>query len=468
MLSAAAFLILTVLSSITFVSPYPGSVWQSPESRIIVNTSGDASRVRALVFGSQSGDAVLSVHLTPDGRTTVFTPQTPFTHGETVTVTVDDSSWDFTVWPDDPAPKELPEEGHEAIVPNLGPDLLTGLPEGFPGITFTPSGTLAEGYFLFAPIYFGTSNDESYLVIMDNEGEPVMYRREKSGIFCVEVQSDGYLSYGLHRGVGNTWFYELDQSLCFVDSFHVEGYGTDIHDFSVLQDNNILLVGVVHQIIDMSQYVPGGDPNALVKGCILQIQDRDHVPIFQWNSFDHIAVTDVATWVDLTSDYIDYIHCNSADEDVDGDLLISALGLCAGVKISRSTGDVIWSLGGTHATLADFTIVGDPLGGFNGQHDFKGFGGGTYTLFDNGAHHVSQQSRALVYQVDTLAMTATLSWSHSPGIYGSHAGSVQRMPDWTMIVGWGTVNGPADDFHEVSGSGEVRASCRYIPLPLDS
>ena len=96
-----------------------------------------------------------------------------------------------------------------ATVLVFDPIPISTLPDGFPGIEFTVHGTQTEGLYLFAPILFNGSTQESYLILLNNNGEPVMYLREPAGIFCVEVQSDGYLSYGVHVGGGQRRFFEI-------------------------------------------------------------------------------------------------------------------------------------------------------------------------------------------------------------------------------------------------------------------
>ena len=208
----------------------------------------------------------------------------------------------------------------------------------------------------------------------------------------MEVQPGNLLTFGT-RLAGNTitWLV-MDDTYAFQDSFRVIGYNTDIHDISMRENGNTLLIGVDARYIDMSLVVPGGNPNALVLGLLVQEQDENHVPIFQWSSFDHFEITDAAHFVDLTAAVVDYVHCNSIAEDLDGNILLSCLALGECTKIDQTTGDIIWRFGGLDADSSWFTMIGDPLGGFSAQHDFNSFEPGMYTVFDNGRFH-SQKSQ---------------------------------------------------------------------------
>src|SRR5204863_4868205 len=129
--------------------------------------------------------------------------------------------------------------------------------------------------------------------------------------------------------------------------------------------------------VDMSKIVPGGDPNAIVTGLIVQEVDNDGAVYFQWRSWDHFQITD-ATHEDLTAHNIDYVHGNAIEYDNDGNLLISSRHMDEITKIDISNGDIIWRMGGRNN---QFTFIGDPTG-FSHQHAIRRIANGHVTLFD--------------------------------------------------------------------------------------
>jgi hypothetical protein len=110
---------------------------------------------------------------------------------------------------------------------------------------------------------------------------------------------------------------------------------------------------------------------------------------------------------DLTENSINFPHMNAIDVDEDGHILVSSRHMSEVTKIHRNTGTVIWRLGGAHS---DFKFVNDDLNGFRNQHDIRVLGDDHYTVFDNGNLHNPPVSRAVEYELDTSAMTATLFW----------------------------------------------------------
>lgn len=479
------------LADLVYICPSAGSDWQSRETCLILGFEGHVPEgLRLEATGSISGAIRLIRYFPEDETRVVYLPEAPLEPGEMITVTAGTPSsgpfeWTFTArpfdplvesdarpggWPTDEAPDPLP-------LPPSPPQADSGsrevaLPSDFPVLVFTQLGTQAPGNLFFAPIYPTGGNPSSYMVITDGIGQILFYRHAHTGIFNVEVQPDGCLSFSSGSAAGGdvSWL-ELDDTYTTVDSFSVIGYPTDIHDFTAAQNGNVLLIGEDWRQIDLSGIVPGGQPDAMVLGLLIQEQDRNHVPVFQWSSFDHFEITDACSFVDLTADYVDYVHCNSLDEDADGDLLVSCLSMCECTRIDRQTGDLVWRFGGYMSENPDFTIVNDPLGGFSTQHDFRHSTGNRYTVFDNGRFHSTQASRGLEYELDLQEMTATLVWSYQvPGLYASHLGSTLRLPNGGHVIGWGDVQGTSTrpDITELGPGGSPVLRVRFQPINLES
>ena len=77
----------------------------------------------------------------------------------------------------------------------------------------------------------------------------------------------------------------------------------------------------------------------------------------------------------LTAPVVDYVHGNSMEQDVDGNILISARHLNEITKIDRQTGDIVWRMGGRHN---EFTLIGDTEF-FTRQHSARRTPTGTLT-----------------------------------------------------------------------------------------
>ena len=129
----------------------------------------------------------------------------------------------------------------------------------------------------------------------------------------------------------------------------------------------------------------------------------------------------------------DYVHLNSIEVDRDGGLLVSARNTSTIYKIDRTTGEIVWRLGGKRS---DFTM-GDGAA-FSWQHDARRQADGTLTLFDDSA--TPGHSRALILEVDETTRTARLvrEFAHPKGLLAASQGNVQVLPNGDLFVGWGS------------------------------
>jgi hypothetical protein len=251
----------------------------------------------------------------------------------------------------------------------------------------------------------------------------------------------------------------MDSAYNVVDSFQIgNGYvSTDPHDFQLLENGNAFVIAIDWQPYAMDTVVPGGNPNALVGGFIIQEQDPEKNVIFQWRSWDHFLITDAGPQIDLTDLFIDYVHGNAVEVESDTSILISSRSLDEITKIHRNTGDIIWRFGGKKN---QFVFVNDTLG-FTMQHDCRRLQNGNVTLFDNGTMHPEPKfSSALEYELDEINLEATLirRLRNDPDIYGNAMGNAQWKSDSSVVVGWG--NG-VPGITEFNLDGEVNMEIQF-------
>jgi Arylsulfotransferase (ASST)/Transmembrane protein 131-like N-terminal len=440
------------------VSPVPGSRLVSAGSTIILRSPEvvdparlDPSGVR--VVGSASGLHPGTLMLSSDERTLVFVPDQPFHLGERVVVEAAplraaggdraEISLDFTITPrrvEAAMPRDVEFEPHSP--PRVAPAsasptvsaLVGPLPPEYPPINFNLVSNPEPGA-VFMGLRVG--QNPSGLVIVDNAGQPLFYRR------TLAVGTDFTMQQGLLTFFdGATGGYlALDAANAVVDSFKMgNGYSTDFHDLRLMPNGHALLMAYDPQPVAMDTVVPGGNPNATVIGLVIQEIDADKNVIFQWRSWDHFQITDggASCMVNLLGTSIDYVHGNSFEIDHDGDILISSRHMNEVTKISRTTGNVIWRFG-TNAINNQFTILGETRG-FSHQHDARRLPNGNITLYDNGNCLTPQYSRAVEYQLDEVNMIATQVWEFrdTPDNYGPATGSVQRRATGGTMICWGS------------------------------
>jgi len=274
-----------------------------------------------------------------------------------------------------------------------------------------------------------------YNLIIDNTGEVLYYNKIANYDFKV-ISGNRLIAFDL--GDKTPMFKIQDTSYSIIDTFQCgNGYKTDFHDIDVLPNGNALLICIDEQIMDMRMYDPGGDSVALVKG--YQIQEIDGVTknvVFQWGTFDHYDMLDNLHGTNFTFERIFPSHVNSVQMDNDGNILISARNMDEITKINRTTGDIIWRLGGKNN---DFEFTND-TGRFCAQHDTRRISNGNITIFDNSTY-VSDPSRAVEYKLNETAMTATMVWEqyHDTIKNASVMGNIQRLSNGNSLIGWGSV-----------------------------
>ena len=113
------------------------------------------------------------------------------------------------------------------------------------------------------------------------------------------------------------------------------------------------------------------------------------------------------TIIDPVYGYYDIVHWNSIEPAGPNAVVASFRYLDAVYKISETTGNIIWKLGGSH-TPQSLTVLGDPASQpFGGQHDARVLPDGTVSVFDN-RYLLDQPPRVTRWRIDEQAHTATL------------------------------------------------------------
>ncbi|MCB0728437.1 MAG: aryl-sulfate sulfotransferase, partial [Ignavibacteriae bacterium] len=417
------------------------------------------------ITGTVSGVHFGDIILTGDKKKIIFNPHELFAYNEKISVNVKNintlsSSGNKLNFTFETQVRKLEEDNFNSFYSefgNLFNPIKSGsfdLPDSLPSLNVTVSNNPSPGDLYLSNFPIGSTPNIPYLITANNSGN-IIYSKQMNGTALdYKKQHNGFITYF----TGGKFFAE-DLLHNIVDTFTCgNGYSTDGHELKILNNGHALLMSYDRQPVDMSQIVPGGDTNAIVIGLIIQELDENKNVVFQWRSWDHFNITD-APFVDMTGSSIDYAHGNAIEYDNDGNLLISSRHLNEITKINRTTGDIIWRLGGVNN---EFTIVNDTIP-FQYQHHIRRISNGNITLFDNGNFREPFMSRALEYQLDEENKIATLVWSyiHNPVIYGSFMGSVQRLRNGNTLIGWG--GNSTKSLTEVTPNGEIALE---MTLPL--
>jgi hypothetical protein len=442
--------------TIHYISPLPDSKYNLENTNIIIGYSTQLSKsfinsIDIKAIGSISGIHTGKIILAEKSSKIIFKPDNPFISGEKVTVSGIKNFDIFSFYIRSEKPIANDNYSCETLSSNavknasFNRDLLIRS-DSLPAFTIYNSGSTANGY-LFLCSYNNISYN-SYIMILNNDGTPYFARHLAYNGYDFKKQNNNLLTYydeNVHFFIG------LDASYNVVDSFHCgNGYSTNLHEIRVLSDGSAYVMSYDAQVVDMSGIISGGKTNAIVTGLIIQKIDADKNVVFQWRSWDHFQITD-ATHENFTASAIDYVHGNAIEIDTDSNIILSCRHMDEITKINSETGDIIWRLGGKNN---QFTLINDTIE-FSHQHCVRRLQNGHILFFDNGNYHTTQFSRAVEYNLDETAKTATLVWEyrHSPSIYASAMGSVQRLSNGNTFIGWGSAS---TTLTEVDSAGTVK------------
>lgn len=338
------------------------------------------------------------------------------------------------------------------------------LPSDFPQINILTNNNPAPGLIMFPSSGKGFGN---FLTFMDNSGQVIKYKRLSSNASNFSLQSNGLIlfnqsSKGFFKAYSEAKIFVTDTALNVIDSIiSGNGYKPSPHSSVILPNGNYLYTSFEARDVDMSQVVAEGNPNAVVAGAVLVELDVNKKPVFIWNSWDYIPISDtyqpINDFLNLTTLYSNF---NSVDLDFDGNYILCNRLLSELTKIDRKTGNIIWRMGGKHN---QFKFVNEAYKEdglyFSMQHDIRLLPNGNITIFDNGEQFNPQSSRAVEYEIDEESLSAKKVWEYRPNpkIFTPSAGSSQKLDNGNTIMGWGNTNAvsPKRDITEIDQNGNI-------------
>jgi hypothetical protein len=427
------------------VFPLPGARYEMPRAQIAFRGVAADQLGTITVVGSKTGTHTGTIDADSDGNGGSFIPSTPFKPGEKVTVTtgldvIGGSAGAFSFSIAHPAHPLQP--GGLPRAP-AGPDGLQhfrsrpGLQP--PALTVTKNSASAQpGDIFLAPQYGPAQNGP---MILDSQGRLVWFDPTSlsSKLLTTDFRTQtlfgqpvltwwrGYTNGGSGRGAG--YIYGSAYQPEYV--VHAgDGMAMDLHEFMVTDS------GTAYILAASPVWLPKlGRP--VIDSVVQEIDIKTGLVLFEWHALDHVNLQESSTFGPrVYGHYLDPYHFNSVALDHDGNLVVSARNTSAIYKISATTGQIIWRLGGKRSS---FKMGPGTSTAF--QHDAVVQPDGTITVFDDGAGppKVHPDSRGIRVALDLNHMTARLvrEYDHSPKISAAFEGGVQALPGGDVFLGWG-------------------------------
>ncbi len=395
------------------------------------------------------------------------------------------------------------------------------LPHDFPHLLWKPhadAGTPSAGYYLL-----GTAQPTTgcYSMVLDTNGVPVWYVPSPTSsmgwcVYDVDNVVSGAVSF--YSTSDTPEDFEIHQLSPLVTTMlAADGLDVARHELLLLANGDYLVLSTPQQIVDLTgmQFpLPDGGVETLsgrqrITACNLLELAPDGSAVWKWAATDHIdpvkeSVDPILT-AGTTKLVFDPFHCNSIDVDpTNGNLLVSARQMDSVFYIEKSTGRVLWKMGGAayNKDGATYVSVADP---FVLQHDARfqpdwspvcNGGTGHISVFDDESQG-TRPARAVVYDVVVgtgdggvvdageccdagptdggAAGTATVTWQYGAATSSASMGSFRTLPDGSRVIGWGAM--PSAAMTELDPQGndvldfrftDGNTSYRAIKVPLSA
>ncbi|HEV7400592.1 MAG TPA: aryl-sulfate sulfotransferase [Solirubrobacterales bacterium] len=280
-----------------------------------------------------------------------------------------------------------------------------------------------------------------YAVIFDNHGVPIWWDTESPAAPSdAKVLPDGTIAWWSNTAPhGDDYeIHNFDGTL--VSNLFAASGRTDSHDLQLEPNGNYFLLSYQpREHVDLTAF--GGGLDDTVTDAVIEELKPNNESVWSWSTQGHIGLEETGRWwpTALASSAADIVHMNAVEPAGEDAILISLRHTDAVYKIKKSTGEVIWKLGGTW-TPKSLTVKGDPEGAYplGGQHDVRLQPDGTITIHDNNTD-LPDPPRAVRYRIDEAAKTATLveevTDPRAPSSFC--CGSARRSADGSWLLSWG-------------------------------
>lgn len=323
------------------------------------------------------------------------------------------------------------------------------LPADFPGWRFEALRPAAPDLFV---VSFRASRDaRPWVIVFDSQGVPRWWYSPETRALWGQVLSDGAISWARSFGDG----YGLDLRMAhevrspagkLLRLIKTRDSIIDGHELRELEGGNFLIDSYIPGKASLRRF--GGPARAAVVSAEIEELDADGRVLWRWRSRDHIGLGETGRWwQNVLSNAkpglrnlptFDPVHINSIEPRGEDEVVISTRHTDALYGIRRSTGEILWKLGGSR-TADSLRVIGDPARKLlGGQHDARINDDGTLSVYDNGKDR-PRRPRVVFYRLSLEEGKAVyLGQLNDPEVKTSHCcGSARQLGNGGWLVSWG-------------------------------
>lgn len=290
--------------------------------------------------------------------------------------------------------------------------------------------------------------------ILDSHGNVVWFQAVPAGQEASDFRTQTYLGQPVLTFWQGTGLGGLASGTDYIYNDHYQqiaavnagnGLSADGHEFLITPWNTALILSYTTATADLTS-IGGPADQTVVDGVVQEVDIATGKVLFQWNSADHVPYGQSEQPLPASSSTPwDWFHINAVKLDSDGNLLIDARDTWTTYKVSLTSGNVIWQLGGKDSDFTLQAAPGQTLDNaneiFSWQHDPEPIGNNEYTFFDNESSGTPElpYSRAVTVKLNPWSKVATLvsSDNQPEGLSAASQGNAQTTGDGNLFVGWG-------------------------------
>jgi len=217
------------------------------------------------------------------------------------------------------------------------------------------------------------------------------------------------------------------------------------HDFILIDQGHYVAMSYVQRTVDLSNLNPAWSSQALVLNAVVQ-EVVAGTPVFEWDSGNVLSLyaASVTSNTFQAGMLSDYLHMNSMCIDpADGNFVLSFRNTSSIVKVDRTSGQILWTLGGTQD---QFGLTGSQVFAF--QHYVRVQPDGSLWVFDNAKTPPTRILSFVLDEVNKRVVSFTDVYDEpSTQPQASIMGSYAVLGPSRLLFGWGAsysqMSGPA-------------------------